>query len=143
MSKTSFKAWGHDVHFIKEEDVQVLKEKEFVVCQIAEGGAMGYAGGVFLVSSSGEVYYTTTYEPGDYLREVFPQISEFRPGLMGFGDEFPLSYCHKYLGMGNHLLVNNKISKQFFELAHKYEEAHPETILYNLWMDVILELLSQ
>ena len=41
-------AWGHEVIEFGENEAERLIDKDIVACQIAEGGAMGYHGGVFL-----------------------------------------------------------------------------------------------
>ncbi len=91
-------AWGHEVIEYGEIELKQMSGEDIVACQIAEGGAMGYYGGVFLVSST----------------------------------------C---LGMGNHLLVKECIYKQFKELSSIRLTQHPETILYNLWMDIVCDIL--
>ena len=144
------KAWGHDIIEFGEHEAEKLTGLDIVTCQIAEGGAMGYHGGVFLVSSTGEVFFTSLLEPSDYsryrkhtprqfLERVFPPLKDFGCGLMGRGVSSPDGFNHEYLGMGNHLLVKECIYKQFQELSSIRLKEHPETILYNLWMDIIWE----
>lgn len=145
-------AWGHKVIEFGENEAEKLVGLDIVACQIAEGGAMGYHGGVFLVSSTGEVYYTCLLQPSAYtgfskcisrkvLAKILPALDEFHPGLMGHGVTTPSGFVHKYLGMGNHLLIKDCICKVFDRLADKRMKEHPDTILYNLWLDVVLDIL--
>lgn len=147
-------AWGHEITEFGENEVNKLIGQEIVACQIAEGGAMGYHGGVFLVSSSGELFFTCLLEPSNYsgnkkhtpihvLCEYFPPLMEFECGLMGWGVESPSGFKHIYLGMGNHLLVKDCVYQQFHELASANLKKHPKSILYNRWMDVICDVLEK
>lgn len=145
-------AWGHKVIEFGENEAKKLVGLDIVACQIAEGGAMGYHGGVFLVSSTGEVYYTCLLQPSAYtgfskctsreaLAKILPALDEFHPGLMGHGVTTPSGFVHKYLGMGNHLLIKDCICKVFDKQADKRMKEQPDTILYNLWLDVVLDIL--
>lgn len=147
-------AWGHKITEFGEKEAEKLISQDIVVCQIAEGGAMGYHGGVFLVSSSGEIFFTCLLEPSDYsgkrkhtpshiLSEYFPPLKEFECGLMGLGVVSPSGFRHEYLGMGNHLLVKNCIYHEFQELASVSLKEHPDNILYNLWMDIVCDILKK
>lgn len=146
-------AWGHDIIEFGEHESEKLIGLDIVACQIAERGAMGYHGGVFLVSSTGDVFFTCLIEPSDYsgnrkhtprqfLERVFPPLKDFGFGLMGRGVSCPNGFKHEYLGMGNHLLVKECIYKQFLELSFIRLKEHPETILYNLWMDIVCDILA-
>lgn len=146
-------AWGHEIIEFGEKESEDLIGLDIVACQIAEAGAMGYHGGVFLVSSSGKVFFTCLLEPSDYsgnrkhtslqnLEQVFPPLKEFGCGFMGRGVSVPEGFMYEYLGMGNHLLVKNCICEEFQKLASVRQEEHPEDILYNLWMDVVLDVLK-
>lgn len=143
-------AWGHEIIEFGEKESEDLIGLDIVACQIAEAGAMGYHGGVFLVSSSGKVYFTCLMKPSDYtgnrkhtprhiLEQVFPPLMEF--GYHGVST--PDGFMYEYLGMGNHLLVKNCISEKFRKLASVRLKEHPDTILYNLWMDVVLDILKK
>ena len=147
-------AWGHDIIEFGETEAENLVGLDIVACQIAEGGAMGYHGGVFLVSSTGEVYYTCLLQPSAFtgfskftsrkvLSKILPALDEFHPGLMGHGVTTPSGFVHKYLGMGNHLLIKNCIYEEFDKLEDKRMKEHPDKILYNLWLDVVLDILSK
>jgi len=134
------KAWNKEVTVITDDNVEFVKSQTIAVCQIAEAGAMGYLGGVFLVTNSGVIFFTDIDKP--WLEDVFPPIKNFECGLMGHGANSPDGYKHEYLGMGNHLLVSDRMYDRFNKLARKREHEHPEKILYNLWLDVALEILT-
>ena len=147
-------AWGHEIIEFGEKESEDLIGLDIVACQIAEAGAMGYHGGVFLVSSSGKVYFTCLMKPSDYtgnrkhtprhiLEQVFPPLMECESGLMGRGVSAPEGFMHEYLGMGNHLLVKNCISEEFRKLASVRLKEHPDAILYNLWMDIVCDVLKK
>ena len=145
------KAWGYNVNEFETSDVQTIKEKSIIACQVAEAGACGYHGGVFMVTSDKEVNFTCFLEPSDYsghkkytplsvLKDLFPPISIFDRGAIGPETQSPEGYKHIYLGLGNHLFVNDNVFESFSKLAKKRLEEHPDTILYNLWLDVIMDI---
>ena len=77
---------------VGNEDLADLMGLDIVAFQLAEGGAMGYHGGVFFVTSDKKVYSTCYLEPSAYtgfskymsmdnLEKVFPPLSDFNHGL--------------------------------------------------------------
>ena len=81
---------------VGNDEVAGLLGLDVVAFQIAEGGAMGYHGGVFFVTSDKKVYSTCYLEPSAYtgfskymsmenLEKVFPPLSDFNHGLKGYG----------------------------------------------------------
>lgn len=146
------KAKGQKVIEFDETEAKSLLGLNIVACQIAEGGAMGIHGGVFLVSSEGKVFFTCLLKPSDYtgfkkhtpldiLTKILPALEEFNPGLMGHGVSVPRGFNYRYLGFGNHLLIKDCIYEEFDELAKKRIMEHPDKILYNLWLDIVLDIL--
>lgn len=143
----------HEIIEFGEKEAEQLISMDIVACQIAESGAMGYRGGVFLVSSTGKVFFTCLLGPSDYsgnrkhtprqiLEQAFSPLKEFKCGIMGRGVSIPEGYMYEYLGMGNHLLVKNRISVEFQKLASARLKEHPEANLYNLWMDIVCDVLK-
>ena len=139
---------------VGNEDLTDLLGLDIVAFQLAEGGAMGYHGGVFFVTSDKKVYFTCYLEPSAYtgfskymsmenLEKVFPPLSDFNHGLMGFGAQKPEGWHYSYLGFGNHLLVRNDLHEDFSKAAKKLLDDHPKAILYGIWMDAILSALQK
>lgn len=137
---------GHD-------DVQDLIGIEVAAIQIAEGGAMGRPGGVFIVTTDARVFltYLRGHLPeegshremvGEDIVSIIPMIADFRSGLMGYGVQHPAGWYHHYLGMGNHLLVKAEYEPLFLKEAQILEGQNPEEILYNLWLEAILNVLK-
>lgn len=62
---------------------------------------------------------------------------------MGHGVSSPSGFIHDYLGMGNHLLIKESIYNDFQKLAAIRTEEKPDSILYNLWMDVVCDILTK
>lgn len=146
-------AWGYEIIEFGEHEAEKLISLDIIACQMAEGGAMGYHGGLFFVSSTGEKFFTCLLEPSAYsgysmhtplhvVEQVFPPLKDFESGLLGHGVTCPAGFKYEYLGMGNHLLVKDCIYEKFKEIASANLQEHPETILYNLWMDVVCEILK-
>ena len=137
---------------VGNEDLADLLGLDIVAFQLAEGGAMGYHGGVFFVTSDKKVYSTCYLEPSAYtgfskymsmenLEKVFPPLSDFNHGLMGFGVQKPEGWHYSYLGFGNHLLLRDDLNKGFRDAAKKLMDNDPNAILYGIWMDAILSIL--
>lgn len=145
-------AWGYETIEVGKEDLEQLQGLEIVAFQIAEPGAMGYHGGVFFVTSDKKVYSTCYLEPSAYtgnhrgmsyqdLESVFPPLKEFDHGLFGHNPVIPEGWHYSYLGCGNHLLVKGSMWVSFEKKVAKLEKEHPETILYNLWLQTIHSIL--
>lgn len=137
---------------VGNEDLADLLGLDIVAFQLAEGGAMGYHGGVFFVTSDKKIYSTCYLEPSAYtgfskymsmenLEKVFPPLSDFNHGLMGFGVQKPEGWHYSYLGFGNHLLVRDDLHEGFREAAKKLLDEDTNAILYGIWMDAILSVL--
>lgn len=146
------KCWGYEVMPVSNEDIASLLGLDIVAFQIAEGGAMGYHGGVFFVTSDKRAYSTCYLEPSAYtgfsksiswdnLEKIFPPLIEFNHGLMGHGTQTPQGWYYEYLGAGNHLLVRDDRKKRFLEESDKFMHSHPGKIMYNTWMAAIISIL--
>ncbi len=152
MKNSNMEAREHKVIEFDETEAKSLVGLDIVACQIAEGGAMGIHGGVFLVSSDSKVYFTCLLKPSDYtgfkkhtpldiLTRILPALEEFDLGLMGHGVSVPRGFNYRYLGLGNHPLIKDCIYEEVDEMARKRLEDYPDRILYNLWLDVVLDIL--
>lgn len=141
------------VNVVGHDDVQDLIGIEVAAVQIAEGGAMGRPGGVFIVTTDARVYLTylrgLLSEEGSHremneedIVSIIPMIADFRSGLLGYGVQHPAGWHHHYLGMGNHLLVKTEYEPLFLKEAQILEGLNPEEILYNLWLEAILKALK-
>ena len=116
---------------------------DIVAYQEAEGGAMGYPGGVFFVTSDKRIFFTSIWEQmsDDNLLKVFPPLAEVKWGLIGRGTRYPEGWHYEYLGMGNHLLVREDHKEPFIIASDKLLNNYPDTILYNLWLEAVLSIL--
>ena len=146
-------AWGHYVTEVGEKDVPVLLGLDIVAFQFAEGGAMGYHGGVFFVTSDRKVYYTCYLMPSYYtghaqcmswddLEKMFPPLKEFDHVIAHIGVVTPKGWEYTYLGMGNHLLIREDKWTDFQDASARLIEKYPDKILYNLWIEAILNGLK-
>lgn len=141
------------INVVGHDDVRDLIGIEAIAVQIAEGGAMGRPGGIFIVTTDASVYFT--YLRGQLsmdgshremteedITRILPMISDFRSGLMGYGVKHADGWYHDYLGMGNHLLVKSEYEQRFLKEVQTLESMNPEKIRYNLWMEAILNALE-
>ena len=136
-------SWGHEVIVVGDKDVESLIGIDIVAFQMAEGGAMGYPGGVFFVTSDKRIFFTSIWEQmsDDNLLKVFPPLAEVKWGLFGRGTRYPEGWHYEYLGMGNHLLVRDDLKKEFLKESERLLRSKPDSILYNMWLDTVLSLL--
>jgi len=146
-------AWNREVIVVGHEDVQGLIGLDIIAVQIAEAGAMGYMGGVFIVTEDTHVFFTRLLGKGNYegshaemsdddIERIVPFLSGFRPGLLGRGGKYPEGWHYYYLGMGNHLLIMSAYQGRFEHRAQQLQEQEPEAILYNLWLSAILDTIG-
>ncbi len=128
---------------VGDKDVESLIGLDIVAYQEAEGGAMGYPGGVFFVTSDKRIFFTSIWEQmsDDNLLKVFPPLAEVKWGLFGRGTRYPEGWHYEYLGMGNHLLVREDHKEPFIIASDKLLNNYPDTILYNLWLEAVLSIL--
>lgn len=147
------KAWDYDIKEVGMEDVPNLMGLYIAAIQIAEPGAMGIHGGVFFVTASMNAFFTCYLSPSPYsgfrksikmdeLEKILPALSDFDHGLMGHGTKAPEGWQHKYLGVGNHLLIRDEIFEAFRKEAEKLGQEYPETIRYNTWLPAIMRALE-
>ena len=136
-------SWGHEVIVVGDKDVDSLIGLDIVAYQEAEGGAMGYPGGVFFVTSDKRIFFTSIWEQmsDDNLLKVFPPLAEVKWGLIGRGTRYPEGWHYEYLGMGNHLLVRDDLKEEFLKESDRLHRDNPDLILYNLWLDSVLSIL--
>lgn len=144
------KVWGREVREVGSADVPELAGYEYVACQFAEMGAMGFHGGVFLINAGGDVFFTRRTEDPERpntltweeLVKVFPKMESYGNGM--FGTLFcPDGYVYEYLGMGNHLLVKEELHGKFKKIAEIVIARDGGGILYNHWLEAILELVGK
>jgi hypothetical protein len=136
-------SWGHEVIVVGDKDVESLIGIDIVAFQMAEGGAMGYPGGVFFVTPDKRIFFTSIWEQmsDDNLLKVFPPLAEVKWGLFGRGTRYPSGWHYEYLGMGNHLLVRDDFNEKFLKESDRLLRDNPDLILYNLWLDAVLSIL--
>lgn len=136
-------SWGHEVIVVGDKDVESLIGLDIVAYQEAEGGAMGYSGGVFFVTSDKRIFFTSIWGQmsDDNLLKIFPPLAEVKWGLLGRGTRYPEGWHYEYLGMGNHLLVRDDLKEEFLKESDRLLRSKPDHILYNLWLDAVLSIL--
>ena len=128
---------------VGDKDVESLIGLDIVAYQEAEGGAMGYPGGVFFVTSDKRIFFTSIWEQmsDDNLLKVLPPLAEVKWGLLGRGTRYPEGWHYEYLGMGNHLLVRDDLKEEFLKESDRLLRSKPDSILYNMWLEAVLSIL--
>lgn len=108
--------------------------------KIAEGGAMGEAGGVVWVRKNGEAFHCN-YCYGDVsiedLQNAFEPLKNSSFGLFGLCSTVPEGWEYVSLGMGNHLIVFKSVYEEFQELT---KDVQRESEMYRCWFEVAITI---
>lgn len=109
----------------------------------AEQGAMGEPGNVLLITAGGSIFHCN-YCFGDIslsrLCWCVPVLKECNFDVLGDNIRISDKWNHKYLGVGNHLLIRNDVYSRFKE-GICYAE-YPDDI-YLLWFDVVWNIIEK
>lgn len=123
-------------------DINKALFKNVLFFSVAEAGAMGEAGAVLFYVKSGELYYFN-YVYGDVdMKKVetkFPILAECSFGIFGMNSSVPKGWHYVNLGMGNHLIVNDKVYDKF--ISEFPNDADP-SILYQNWIEVAGKIIE-
>ena len=137
---------------VGDEEAAQLGNLDIVAFQYAVPGAMGGHGGVYFVTEKKKVYHTCYLPPSPYtgysrhmswenLERVFPPLTDFYDWLTVDGGKVPNGWKYESLGFGNHLLVKETLWDQFYARVEQLLKDNPDEILYNLWMQAIMDVL--
>ena len=111
--------------------------------KIAEGGAMGEAGGVVWVKTNGEAYHCN-YCYGDVtiedLQTAFEPLKNSSFGFFGLGSTASEGWEYVSLGMGNHLLVYKSVYDEFQKFT---KDILSESEMYRSWFNVALKITKK
>lgn len=113
----------------------------------AFGGACGDGGGVKIVTTDGKVYYFNRLR-GDLedteISRLIPFLVDCHFNLVGSSDNMPKGWKNIYLGLGNNLIIKEELydslQKAWDEYNHR--EGSNASILYCVWMDLLLQTLT-
>lgn len=115
-----------------------LEDVRFIM--MAEGGAMGEPGAVYIVADGDNVFHCNyVYHDIKFsdIEEALPMLKESKFGLFGIDSITPKGWNYVNLGMGNHLIVRDDAYSEFIEIVGKDTEPSE---LYGLWFDVALKM---
>lgn len=114
--------------------------KDVMFFSIAGSGAMGEPGGVIFYAKSGELY-SFNYVYGDVdikkVEKCFPILAKCK---FGMNSAVPTGWNYVYIGMGNHLIVNDDVIEAFDEKIGV--DADPSEVFMN-WRRYAEEILSE
>lgn len=87
-----------------------IPESDIMAFSYSEGGAMGMAHHIEVMTSPFIVYYLDYFEVSEKrLYKIMPILKDCRFGYDNAAD-LPHGYCHYYIGAGNHLAIKDIIS---------------------------------
>lgn len=116
--------------------------KEVMFFSIAETGAMGEPGAIWMFLRSGTVYHFN-YVFGDAkinkVEKLFPILADCKFEPFGMKSSVPEGWHYVNLGMGNHLIVKDEVYPAFKEIIA--EDTEP-SIAYMNWMKAAESVLS-
>lgn len=128
---------------MKVESDKNFQHQDVVFFSLAEEGAMGCPGNIFLAVKSKDKMkwysYNTMEHCYEELVQKFPAFREFNPGLFGMVSSVPEGWKHVYLGFGNHLLVREDYYQDFQEQIAEFQDAGE---IYANWMKIAENLLG-
>jgi hypothetical protein len=108
---------------------------------IAEGGAMGCPGEINILTLEGR-HFCMNYAYGDIdlnkFGEVFPVFKQCRFGMFGSTSGVPDGWHYLYLGMGNHLIVEESVFNKFAAIV---KDLNDPVYLYQNWYRAAVETL--
>ena len=128
---------------IKKEELKGLSCHDVHFVMMAEGGAMGEPGAVYIVKNPGKVYHCNyVYEDITYkeVEEALPMLKESKFGLFGYDSTTPEGWNYVNLGAGNHLIVREDVYDEFIDIVG--EDKAPSKI-YGTWLDAALEIYEK
>ena len=130
------------IKLTKAELTKELSDK-ILFLQFAEYGAMGNNGSVEFITNDGKVY-GFSYIYGEItlkdVKEFFPPLSGCWFGWYGQGNIIPEKWKHVYLGMGNHLLVVERMYDLYIEKLKKYPRTSTK---YQAWKYEAKQLIEK
>lgn len=132
----------HDIIELQNKEIKKKLFCDITYFSIAESGAMGEPGGVIFINNKGQKYHFN-YVFGDVdiekVEKAFPVLAECEFGMFGENGNIPNGWNYVYLGMGNHLIVNDSVYIRFKEMLGDIED--PAEI-YAKWQDIADSILS-
>lgn len=136
------------------EFIELSKEnyKDYLPLDIAAfsfafAGAMGDAGGVVIITTSGQLYYFNyAYQDfsGDDVDAILPILAQSELPIFGETDRVPEGWRHISLGAGNNLLMQNQYVEPFFKMHEEYAKTVDEIdgCLYRSWLKIMVEIVK-
>ena len=136
------------------EFIELSKEnyKDYLPLDIAAfsfafAGAMGDAGGVVIITTSGQLYYFN-YAYQDFSKDdvdaILPILAQCELPIFGETDRVPEGWRHISLGAGNNLLMQNQYVEPFFKMHKEYAKTVDEIdgCLYRSWLKIMVEIVK-
>ena len=112
------------------EFIELSKEnyKDYLPLDIAAfsfafAGAMGDAGGVVIITTSGQLYYFNyAYQDfsGDDVDAILSILAQCELPIFGETDRVPEGWRYITLGAGNNLFMQNQYVEPFFKMHEEY-----------------------
>ena len=131
------------IYEICNEDLKKAAFSNAQFVMIAEGGAMGEAGAVLIVTAGGSVFHCN-YVFGDVdfrkLCRTIPALKEWDVGMVGYCEEPTKGWYHEYLGAGNHLLIRNDVYEEFKQFI---DDKMLPSDLYSVWFDIAFQIIEE
>ena len=128
---------------INESNYKDYCSLDIAAFSFAEPGAMGMPGGIEIIDTQGQCYYTNYCHGHNWIK--FEHLMEIIPVLKDgeiFGPQVPAGWKTVYLGAGNHLAIKSDYYSQFEKEAHNRGIEKPVEY-FKQWFEIMLELLGK
>lgn len=113
---------------------------DIVAYFFAEDGAQGMNGDVKILTTNSKWYHGNfcygKITEGDAI-SLLPGLEDFNPRFDGLATNIPQGYYYQYLGMGNHLFVNETYSETFKYIFSRIPK-DDQYFIYQIVLDAII-----
>lgn len=131
---------------LTEENYSQYIPLDPIAFSMAEGGAMGSPGEVVIIDRNSNIYcFWLQGVEHETAKRIIPVL--FKCHFAGWGmfwQSRPAEGWHYfYLGAGNHLIVKDSIYNEFHPKAVEIDYERRPAMLYQRWIDFVLEINRQ
>ena len=131
---------------ITAKNAKQINEDTLAFISIAEGGAMGEGGAVYVMLKNKKLYYVNYLKHGEIYDKVLENLPSFEKldFFLGYAYYVPENYVWYNLGYGNYLLVNKQFSTQFDKLVSLLDkDCQFSGQLFVRWKSMALSVLNK
>ena len=133
---------------ITKNNIEEIKYNNIMFLSFAEAGAMGEPGGIKILLKDSKLYHTNYCYNKDIkiedLFSIFPPLATFQCGMC-IVTNLDKNWKWIDMGMGNYLLIRNKIHSKYMEYLEKEIENDKfrQGKIYAKWLEIARKMLVE